>query len=264
MIDIAFFDIEGTIAHPAGIPKEVTDGLSNLHALGTKTTVISGTGFIRVKELLGVNFSSVVSHGIPIGVENGGRIVADKGKTIISNKFTLPQLKNITILLSKYKIPFVVYYRDYPNKAVIWTFDKKLLEKLINLYSYFAEIKFGDFNAFLDQLEEDRPTEVIFPLNNKKIDFNYDMEFSVNGDFAHLTAVGIDKESAIKSILSLLKIPPDRILIAGNYDNDLPMYNISAQYKLFVGPKSKKMKKFKDIIYCDSIEDLGIFLSNIK
>ena len=73
-IKLGIFDIDGTIRIKEKIPKEIIKGFNSLWESGVITTVATGRGYVRIREILGNFFPKIVSQSAPIGVENGGRI----------------------------------------------------------------------------------------------------------------------------------------------------------------------------------------------
>ena len=84
---LALFDVDGTIADKGQIPQSVIDGIKHLHHKGYITTVSTGRGYIRLKEMLGNLFETVISSEALIVIEHGTKIVDRHGKVIFGEFF---------------------------------------------------------------------------------------------------------------------------------------------------------------------------------
>lgn len=87
---LAVFDIDGTITHPhaTSIPDGVLDGFKHLKSKDAITTICTGRPYVRMKEVLGKNFDTIIDDDALIAVEHGAKIVDKWGKVVMESEFT--------------------------------------------------------------------------------------------------------------------------------------------------------------------------------
>ncbi len=122
-INLGIFDIDGTIRIHDKIPREIIKGFNSLWESGVITTVATGRGYVRVREILGNSFQKIISQNAPIGVENGGRILNTNGDTNIHYfPLTEEEVRSSLLLMNEKNIKFIVYYpENVLQKPVLWT-----------------------------------------------------------------------------------------------------------------------------------------------
>lgn len=73
-LKLAIFDVDGTIAEHDVVPQSVLEGIKNLHDKGCKTTVSTGRGYVRLKDVLGSSFDEIISDDALMILEHGIKI----------------------------------------------------------------------------------------------------------------------------------------------------------------------------------------------
>ena len=80
--------------------------------------------------------------------------------------------------------------------------------------------------------------EVLKPLERK-------LSFQKNVDEVMILPKGINKKEGVERVLKELKIEPDKTIIIGDAENDIPLFEISG-YRVAVANADRKLKKLAD------------------
>src|ERR1035438_4052327 len=92
---LALFDVDGTIAENSFVSPKVIEGLRHLRSKGCITTISTGRGYIRLKEMLGDNFDEIISPEALIILEHGTKIVTKQGSVIFGEYFSPREIDHV-------------------------------------------------------------------------------------------------------------------------------------------------------------------------
>lgn len=237
---LGVFDVDGTIRKKEGVPQEVKDGFKHLWKGNVLTTVLTGRGHARLKEMLGADWTTVISPVIPVGLENGGRISNQEGTQNV-RYFPLngSEIASTLDVIRKGEVQFLAYFPEDPRqRATLWTPNQNLVTGLQESYGHFAEISNDPLNVLNKRLQEERPCMLAikpesFEMRN---DFPEGTNVVYNEGVLNLMGEGITKGKGVTEIADILGIDISEVIVAGNEENDLPMLKLPVTRKYFVGP----------------------------
>lgn len=231
-IRFGVFDIDGTLKTAQEVPLPVIEGFARLWANDVTTTVMTGRGYLRMREILGQAFSRLISPRTPIGLEGGARIINYEGER---NEYYFPlasdEIQAALRLCTLGETKFLAYYPEDPThpRPVLWT-PTAALAAGYQKYSYFADIVQEPVVKLEARMIKDRPCMLAIAPQNAQ----YTQRFVEEGLNATLNVVeinvtpqGVDKASGVRLIADHLDLPLSRTMVAGNGLNDLPMLNIA-------------------------------------
>jgi HAD superfamily hydrolase (TIGR01484 family) len=274
---LAVFDIDGTLAHKGVIPPSVIDGIKHLHNLGCITTLSTGRGYVRLKEMLGDNFAKIVSPNALIILEHGTKIVYPSGEIVFGEFFR--ELDHVIDFaranLDLYKL---VWFNpiDVTQKVQIWCINEEDLQAEVKKRGHYANVFYCSIGEFEDILLQQRLTNVTLKLKdyvkveNLKLAFTRtdtnvifqdgNMEFIKNN---------INKGISVDYVAKKLNIEPKDLLIAGNAINDVEMLDIDSGFTILVSTEPVRsdilayLSSPERVINVESPHDLGKYLSSM-
>ncbi len=265
---LGVFDVDGTIRKKEGVPQEVKNGFKHMWEKGALTTVLTGRGYARMREMLAPDWNSIFSSQVPVGLENGARISnLDGTQNIRYFPLTETEIASTLDIIRKGDIEFLAYFSESVEKrATIWTPEERLVTNLQTSYGHFADINSDPLNTFYHQLRQDRPCMLaIRPRNfEMKNDFPSGTNVVYNEGTLNLMGDGITKGKGVVEIADILDIPLANVVVAGNEENDLPMLQLPVGRKYFVGtPVFAITSMPENIIAVATQEDLGKSLQTL-
>lgn len=246
-IKLGIFDIDGTIRIKEKIPREIIKGFNSLWKSGVITTVATGRGYVRVREILGNFFPKIISQSTPIGAENGGRLLdTQRHANIYYFPLTDEEIRSSLLLMTEKNIKFIVYYpENVLQKPVLWTHSNDIASEVYPQYSYFSDIVVGSKSEIERKMKNDRPCMIT--IKPKSLDlfknlisqkFAGDVEsgsVSLNSTEVTINGSGITKATAVKTIAEYYQTPLEKILVAGNDQNDFSMLSLPVGKRFIVG-----------------------------
>lgn len=261
-------DLDGTIMSEGKVPQSIKDGLVRLREKDIKTTILTSRGYRSLYYILGKNWQDVVSDSQPVGLENGGRITDYAGgRNLVYHPLSADEIDDITEFLSNIPVQYCAYFpEDLQRRAVVWTHEFQTAQYLGKRFGHFSEVLLGPFEKFTNMVRRDSPCMVsvkpsLSGFRDKAPDH---LNIAYNGDVYNINSQGVDKRLGVKSLCEILARIEHEVTIAGNDENDIPMFHTSAGIKIAVGPLLRDLlPKDMDIVYVESPHELGIFLSSM-
>lgn len=267
-IRLGIFDIDGTIRNSEGIPPEVIEGFRNLYSEGVITTILTGRGYKRAREALGLNYPSLVRRGILVGLENGSRITKWGGRqNIIYHPLHSSEITAVVDATLMGDVNFVAYFPEKTRrKAVVWTPNASNAEQLQKKYGHFAVVSHLPPSSFEHKAKIDNPSMLaIKPLNDDWITaLPNGINASTNEGLVNVNRRGIDKGTGLSDIRELLGFNPTDVLFAGNDHNDIPAFvNNATGSNILVGPNLSGLLTVP-YHYINNVPELGTYLQRYK
>lgn len=261
--ELGIFDIDGTIRDEKGIPPEVLNGFRRLYEHHVITTILTGRGYGRMREILGPYYSTIVRRNSPIGLENGSRISRKGGQNIIHHRLHPSEIKAVLDTTLIGDVEFVAYFPEQPRrKAVFWTPNSATIASLHLKYGHFAQVHHLTPELFERQAIEDRPGMFVIKPSAEGWEelLSSGINRTTNEGLINVNPKGINKGSGLTEIRGLLGIDPEKILFAGNDHNDLPAFsNNTLGTNLLVGGKLSGLLTVP-YTHIDSVPELGKYL----
>jgi hydroxymethylpyrimidine pyrophosphatase-like HAD family hydrolase len=227
-------DVDGTLTENKQIPQAVLEGYQALVAQGVTTTVISGKGLPRIKEVLGIGLPLIVNPSTtPIGAETGARIVrpdADRtGKNLVYYPLAIEDIIATLHLADQGAMEFIAYCPEDPReRSVMWTpnASEEYALKLQQKFGYFADI-FTSATVSLSELERKMRVEKPCMLAVKATD-NAQIQTALpdglnavfNEGFLNVLPQDVNKAVGLMHIADILGIPLGETGFMGNDLND--------------------------------------------
>ncbi len=280
---LAVFDIDGTIAGKDGVPQSVIDGLDHLHSQGFLTTVSTGRGYKRAKEVLGEAFEHVVSPDALMIVEHGTKIVDFNGNTVIADHFQKNELEHIVdfIRANIDMIDHVRFWSDDLQKLLqVWCpsqENREGVQSLLQLKGYTPEVFSASYEELLERLIAASPSNVTGKLKDYVVVHNLKLRFT-RSDTDTIFQDGLmefvrnisDKGRSVQYLERYHGVAVKDMLIAGNAINDVDMLNLEAGTRVLVGSDEEAQTVLgyitasETVVRVHSPEELGQYLQSLS
>ncbi len=225
-IDLVVFDLDGTLIDPhkkAPVRPRVKEAIAKAMQAGVQVTLATGRTlpFARpVAQELGISNYLITSQGAVVAHAQDSEVLWRK---------TLPESSREAVLdWCRAQDRIIALYEDHPQGLRIWqnlegheieTYDH-LFGPQRQLDPHFKEAD-GPLLKFIVMNEP--------PLNSRERS-QFEPEVLITRTHPRLlegTAAGVDKGQGLKVLLSQLDIAPERVLVVGDNDNDLPMFEVA-------------------------------------
>lgn len=244
---LAVFDVDGTIKslRMKNVPAEVLSGITNLHKLGTITTVCTGRPYVRLKEALGESFDTIISDDAMIAVEHGAKIVDKAGNVIVESAFDNDDIEKFIEFtgLNLDLVKFLAFNPgDISRKTQIWCPNPNDVEELTRNRSWYADVRSGSLVDVKELLYAQPISNVTIKtqdhikVENLKIEFTGGSIKAIFQDGAiEYMKSKVNKARAIHFMRKHFGILEGNLLVAGNAINDIDMLNMKAGHRILVG-----------------------------
>lgn len=266
-VRLGLFDVDGTIRSKGEISPEIERGFSNLwETEQILTTAITGRGYVRLREILGDKWQKIISSGLPVALENAGRIATQTGENI--RYYPLNQNEIISTLQTVDRSPSeVLFVAHFPElieqKPVLWTPDTKEAERFKEQYGHFADITTSPLSDLEKRMRKDNPCMIMVRPRSPEFKNEFkNANVVFNEGEINLMTSGVNKGKGVEDISSIADIPLINFMVTGNDENDMPMFDLPVGVKIVVGDELKnKLPSEKNIVFVKTPEELGRFLS---
>ena len=276
---LAIFDIDGTIAIKGKIPPEVLKGLMRMQDNGFLTTISTGRGYVRAKEVLGDSFTEIISADSFMIVEHGAKIVDRDGNVIRADYFKENELDHVTDFCKVNKDMVRLMWFMSPDISVpvqVWCKYPEDIPSETEKRGHYAELFSCSFEELRERLNAFLISSISVKLEpfilveNLKLHFTrseLDVVFQ-DGMMEFLRNIA-DKGKAIQFLESHFKVQVADMLLAGNAINDVDMLNLEAGKRVLVGegPTTEvvlgHLKNIDQVVRVSSPQELGAYLQTI-
>lgn len=276
---LAIFDIDGTLRINGVIPESVLAGLKHIQQLGYITTVSTGRGYLRAKEILGDHFAAVISPEALMMVEHGTKITDREGKIVFAQYLTDKELEHIVdFTQANIEMVKLLWFNppDPSQKVQVWVYDPDHLAEETAKRGYYADVFSCAFEELKIKLLATPLSSVTAKLkdyikvNNLKLHFT---RTEINTLFQdgnmEFVSQKANKAEAITYVENSYQSTTKDILIAGNAINDIEMLNLEAGKRILVGNNDTLetvlgyLIKPDETITVANPEELGHYLQTI-
>jgi len=273
---LALFDFDGTIATKGVVSPSVLAGLRHLRDNGCITTISTGRGYVRLKEVLGETFDEVVAPDAILILEHGSKLVDAQGNIIFGEFLSPEEIDHIIdFVRANIELFRLAWFNpeDVNRKIPLWCADEQDVDAEIAARGHYAEVFTGSLEELHQALCQERLTNVTFKLRNYVRVENLKLSFTrtatnvifQDGNMEFLRA-NINKGLAVLKVLHELQIAKEDTLLAGNAINDVEMLDIGAGTAILVGPEAQRsqiLPYLSDptaLVTVDSPDQLGDYL----
>ncbi len=230
MIKACFLDLDNTVIDDQG---QLYDGLEP--ALdGSRRDIVStfltARGYTRFLEAMANNPALAATPGLPIALENGGRIIDSTATRNLSyTALSGDEQDAICGVIEKQQgLRFVAFHaKELRTKTVIWSPSPVEADRLRTAYSDNADVFSGPDTDLFQKIRESQPCMITCQTyDDIAPDVPDGIEYSGRGCTVNFMAQGIDKGVAAHTIAEMANLAMSNILAAGNDRNDFPVLNI--------------------------------------
>lgn len=236
-IDLAVFDYDGTIKKRGSVGEPVVNAFDHLHQRTIRTTLMTGKGYPLLRKRLGMQWSNIISEGVPVGLENGGRIVNSEQKNITYHPLTEEEVESVidAVKIHRDSVELLAYH---PSQAlapmVIWSGNTEIRQQLLKDEADLTAISFSLDNLY-KQILRDHPCMLIIKTKNDEAPvFPEGLNVVTNEGVVNISSENVDKGLGVQEMSDILNVDLNRILVAGNDENDRPMLSLPTGKKVFV------------------------------
>lgn len=225
-IEAAFLDIDKTLVDEQGqLYPELAEPLDSA-VRPTATTFITGRGYPRYTQAAEEN-PVLWAPGMPIGLENGGRIV--DGTTFDNLHFTPLNADEHEMardyLIDAPDLRFVSFHpREPRTKTVIWTPDPVEASRMTTAYARNANVFVGNKTDLLAAITEAEPCMITCKTYDQPLTHpSPELRTLQNGTTRNMVPAAANKGTAGLIIADMLHINLEETLAAGDDVADIPM-----------------------------------------
>jgi len=235
-------DLDGTLLdNNKNISKENLEAINYFTENGGKFTVATGRVIEATEEYL-----SKIEINFPIIVYNGGVIYDYNNKKILSEKFLDHQQKQITNKIKE----------DYDNIGIEIYANRKLYVIKDSGHSYRSATQMLDI---IYDIKEDISSmdwhKILIVGNIEVIDYiekTFEDKYKIKGTRSGRTSyellpVNESKGQALKSIIEMYNLDPNKVICAGDNMNDVELLQ-EAAFSFCPKNGSEELKKYADFI----------------
>ncbi|TAH32473.1 HAD family phosphatase [Candidatus Saccharibacteria bacterium] len=277
---LAIFDIDGTIARKGVVLPEAVEGFKHLHELGCLTTVSTGRGYRRLRDVLGKDFGTIVSEDTPIIVEHGTKIVNQDGSLVFGEFFSETEIEHIVDFIRAnielFKFAWI-NPNDVTKKGQVWCTEQVYVQPETENRGHFANVfhaPLGEFRALL--LAEPLSCVTMRLKDHVKVE---NLKLKLTKTDTHLifqdgnmefVKANINKGLAVLYTAKTVGFATEDILVAGNAINDIEMLDLGVGTSILVSPPDERsailayLSSPESIVTVSTPEDLGKYLSSLS
>lgn len=253
MIKLCVFDIDGVLRGTDGVPPETLQVLRTLQKNGVHCTVATGRGFLMAKWLL-----DGFSPNAPLVVENGGRIVQPEGDDISFHPIgeeivqaCAPIMDQETLLWGTFVERDGGKYRFLASKS---EGRQKIAEWPQEVVAGITE----DPSVFLDWAISANPAKMAFRARpGDTLQVSPEVPHTFNTGSYDIGPEGINKGTGLEELSQFLGIPMENILLAGDDQNDIPLFLSDARVKIAVGNQCPDILRERASQWIEGPKDLA-------
>jgi HAD superfamily hydrolase (TIGR01484 family) len=278
-VKLAVFDVDGTIATRSVIGPEIVAGFKHLHDLGYITTISTGRGYSRVRDVFGDRFEQLISEDALIILEHGTKIVDRSGNIVFAENFDPSEMEEvIEFIRANIELVKLIWY--YPkgsaSRMKVWCYDERELEEELASRGNYADVFSSSFGKLRELLLEDSLSNVSVRMrshvkvHNLKLSLTHspiNLVFQ-DGNLEFLKN-NANKGLAVQYLLHHYQLKAADLLVAGNAINDVEMLDSDAAFRVVVGPEHERepvMARLSDpehTLTMQTPEDLGLWLQGL-
>jgi len=276
---LAIFDVDGTIADHGLISPNIVKAMHHLHKLGCKTTVSTGRGYVRLKEMLGATFNDIISPDALIILEHGTKIVDHNGNAIFGEYFNDREIDHvIDFTRSNIGLFKLAWFNpiDVSKKVEVWCSDARDVQEETAKRGHYAHVFTSSIGELEDLLLTQKLTNVTLKLKdyvrveNLKLAFTRtDTNVIFQDGNMEFVKNNINKGLSVLKVAKHLKVRTEDLLIAGNAINDVEMLDINAGTVVLVSQGDDRntilayLSSPEKVIKVDSPNDLSSYLLSL-
>jgi len=254
-------DLDGTIINNADeVPEAIRKTILNLKDMGFYFTVATGRGMSSVKHYeLPLNCPGVF--------ENGGKICFPNGHILQIFPFSKRERQDIIALLKREKGR--VEYAFFPSLEgqhyIFFIPNKDHTEAIAAGFTASFGHATEDEGEFFDAFENGAARLAIVGNLTARI---HGLNHSTNHDSAgvhyhEFNHRGANKGAGVCLIAKHIGVDKNRVIIAGNDENDISMFRQNFGVRIAVGPTCPKSLRCRATHYAASMDELPLILRGL-
>lgn len=249
-------DIDGTLLDPEhNITDRTREAIRKARKRGIIVALVSGrisSSLKRIQEQLGITG--------PLGCFNGSLVLDEAGSTLEAHPITLSACRQVLSFLEGSKLETFVFTNEtwYMNQHNAWYDTERKASK--------TDGKVLDLNLLEQNLaENERPFKLLSMSNDpdyvKRMKARLEQAFSASLNivsssprYIEISARGVDKGHAVRSLCNAYAIAAGSVLAVGDYYNDIGMFR-AAGYPVAMGNAPEEVKAHAAFVTASNKED---------
>lgn len=276
---LAVFDVDGTIAECGVINPRALEGIRHLQNSGCITTLSTGRGYVRLRNLLGDMFEEIISPDAILVLEHGTKLVDRQGNILFAEFLSPEEVEHvIDFLRANISLFKFAWFNptDVNRKIFFWCADPRDEDEQIAERAEYAEVFTSSIGKLREMLLSEQLTNISFRLKDFITVENLKLVFTrtetniifQDGNMEFMRS-NINKGLAVLEAAKKLGIKKYDILLAGNAINDVEMLDLDVPTAVLVGTESTRktilgyMSDTSIVTQVDTPTDLGDFLCTI-
>jgi hydroxymethylpyrimidine pyrophosphatase-like HAD family hydrolase len=274
----AIFDIDRTLLDPE--TNSLFDGLDNVIGIETRqfaVTEITGRSLPGFQSALADNPQLLPSHGVPLGIEYGTRLVLSEDytratayQTISHQELCFVEQQSIAALASDSShLQYVAFYpEDLTARRIYWSPTLIGAATLEDIRSEAIQVYHGTADILTELLQEHNPSKVTcrftsdipkLPVGMQTCTYKYG-----GGYTCDLMPGSSDKAVAACAIIAVMGLAPEDTVIAGDSLNDKGMLTLDSVHSILVRSPKTDATLFPAHIHRVKPKHLGKYLGNLS
>jgi len=230
MIEACFFDLDKTAIDEQG---RLYDGLDQALSPDTRDfrmTILTARGYTRYQEALRENPSLAVTPGMPVALENGGRIIDSEAReNLCYNPLSPEELDAVCAYIDTVDpLRYVAFHPEaLRTKTLLWSPDRDEAERLRAAWSHNADVFTGRNSKLFEVILNNGPCMITCrTYGEKPRNLPTEVSWYSSGSTVNFVPGGIDKGWAARAVADIAGLHLNSVLAAGNDERDLPMLQL--------------------------------------
>ena len=252
--DLIVLDLDGTIINPykrEAISDAVQDAIARVQAAGVPVTI--GTG--RTLDYIRQQMPGHIHLTHPV-ITTQGAVIGDPvtGHVLVEQDIPLSEARRIAAWVDETGSHTGFYFNDDDGHAHIYRNQAGSTPEEEDLFRHLIGFPYTLCDRFSDLLADEHahpPIKVIaFDTPDNGVDLlpefrrRFSPPLSITRTHPWLveaTAPGVDKGSGLRTLCQLLGLDPQRVMVVGDSDNDIPMLQ-AAGFRVAMGNATDSVK----------------------
>lgn len=239
-IEACFLDLDKTTIDERG---RLYDGLDLAIDPGRRNfrmSILTARGFTRYQEAIRDNPVLAPSHGMPVALEAGGRIIDSEASQNLrySPLSSMEQGAVFDFLAHSSSLRYVAFHaRMLRTKTHLWSPDPEEATRLHDAYAQNADVFTGSIDTLFHDIQGSEPCMITCrTYGESPTDLPMGLRLYARGSTVNFLANGVDKGTAFQAMIEMTGTALPNTLAAGNDETDLPVLGLEGLgYPVVVG-----------------------------
>lgn len=267
MIKTGFFDLDKTTIDSKGRAYEgLQDAFTNTDEILTRT-ILTARGYPRFHEAISDNSFLAVTPNMPVGLENGARIIdSNTFENIYYHPLSIDEQTAICdYIATTEELRYVAFHPEAPrSKTILWSPDRKEAKRLHDAYSHNADVFTSDQATLFQAIRQHNPCMITCRTYSNEPHNLPEVTFYSRGTTVNFMPEQPNKGTALQMIAEMKGLDLSETMAAGNDYNDIPMITLDdLGHPVVVGEDmsdSMKAQLPEKTVYIPDPQKLGSYI----